>query len=153
MPEGVDKQDDKPDDERGRGFPQILHDRARTAAEELHKLLLSLSTGGVAVYFLGLTGKIEPRLTTSQIATVLVATIGFAGAGLSGITCWYADCRRNYFWASALQTGDKLERSKFYRQRDRWLRTERVTANLLIGLFVLGVLVSALYVGFRLLGV
>jgi hypothetical protein len=117
------------------------------------KLLLSLSTGGVAVYFLGLTGKIEPRLTTSQIAAVSIATIGFADAGLSGISCWSADCRRNYFWASALQAEDKLERSKLYRQRDRWLRGERVTANLLISLFVLGVLVSALYIGLRLLGV
>jgi hypothetical protein len=143
---------DKQEDQRGRGFPQILHDRARAAAAELHKLLLSLSTAGVAVYFLALTGKIEPRLTTRQTAAMLVAMLALAIAALSGILCWYADCRRNYFWAVALQSDDKPDRSDLYRQRDRWLWIERLTANLLIGAFVTGVLVSALYIALRLLG-
>jgi hypothetical protein len=51
----MQRDQDKKGDERGQGFPQILHDRSRTAGTELHKLLLSLSTGGVAVYFVALT--------------------------------------------------------------------------------------------------
>jgi hypothetical protein len=46
----------------GEGFPPILHDRSRAAGMDLHRLLISLSTGTLAIYFLALTGRPSQRL-------------------------------------------------------------------------------------------
>jgi hypothetical protein len=92
-----------PDRELGEGFPQIVHDRARRAAEELHKLFISLSTAANGVYFIALTGKIEPPLSKAQRLCTVVALLAMAGALGCGLLAWYADARRNFFWASAMQ--------------------------------------------------
>lgn len=120
---------DEQDDQRGQGFPQVLHDRAREAAVELHKHLLSLAVGGVGLYFLALTGKVDPPLTPVQKVIVLFAMISWAVAALSGIISWNADCRRNFFWASALQASDREKRTELYRQRDRWLNDRNSPRN------------------------
>jgi hypothetical protein len=146
-----DKTDER-EDHRGEGFPQLLHDRARTAAEELHRLLLSLSTAAVGVFFLALISKADPPLTQIQKASVLIALFAMAGAAFSGIASWYSDCRRNYFWAMALQSDEKKSRTQLYQQRDRWLRWERFTARCLIALFIFGVLASMAYMACRVLG-
>jgi hypothetical protein len=143
----------KQEDQRGQGFPQILHDRARGAAEELHRLLISLSTAGVGVFFVSLTGKTEPQLTLVQRVSVLVALLTMAGAALSGIVSWYSDCRRNYFWASALMAKERAERSKLYRQREHWLKLAHGAARCLLALFVVGILASMVYMVCRILGV
>jgi hypothetical protein len=66
--------------ERGVGFPQVIHDRARTAATNLHKFLLSLSTGSVGIFFIAVTTKIDPQLTIYQQVAILV---GLAAMGIA----------------------------------------------------------------------
>jgi len=136
-------------DNRGVGFPQILHDRSREAGQELHKLLLSLSTASLAVYFFALTTKVDPPLTRAQQITVIAGMGAMALATLAGMIDIFADCRRNFFWASALQAEDKLKRAINYKHRDKWLAVERVSAWLLTWLFAFGIIASLVYVYFR----
>jgi len=140
------------EDTRGQGFPQLLHDRARAAGSELYRLLISLAIGGVGLFFLALTGKADPPLSLAQRLVVLFAVISMAVAALSGIACLYADARRYYFWACALQATDELKRLQSYKERDRWFRLKRFATKGLIWLFVAGILASAAYLGLRLKG-
>jgi len=137
------------EDIRGKGFPQVLHDRARTAAEELHKLLLTLSTGAVGVFFIALTTKIEPSLTELQKACMLGALVLMGVAVAAGIVSWHADAQRNYFWAIALQKGEKEEKQKTFKMREMYLGRERISTKILITAFSLGMFLSLVYVALR----
>jgi hypothetical protein len=75
----------KIDKERGKGLPQILHDRARSSAIELHKLLVSLSTAILTIFFLAVTTEIKPPLTPKQKFFVLFSLIAFGSALFSGL--------------------------------------------------------------------
>ncbi len=136
-------------EERGVGFPQILHDRSRDAGRELHKLLLSLSTGSLGVYFFALTTRVEPVLTPRQQWTVMSGMTAMGLATLSGIMDLYADSRRNFFWARALQSEDRKERAGFYKQRDRWWKIERAFGWVLTWTFFAGIVLSMIYVLLR----
>jgi hypothetical protein len=138
------------EDTRGQGFPQLLHDRARAAGSELYRLLISLAIGGVGLFFLALTGKADPPLSFAQRVVVLFAVLSMAVAALSGIACLYADARRYYFWACALQATDEPKRLQSYKERDRWHRLKRSATKGLIWLFVVGIIASAVYLGLRL---
>jgi hypothetical protein len=139
--------------EKGVGFPQILHDRSRSQGSELHRFVLSLSTGTLAVYFLALTVEAKPALTISQKKTAIAALASVALAVASGLLGMYADTRRNYFWASALQRKEnKEERSFFYKRRDRWLSAERISDATLAVAFITGMIFSLTYMILRVLG-
>ena len=77
--------------ERGVGFPQVIHDRARTAATNLHKFLLSLSTGSVGIFFIAVTTKIDPQLTIYQQVAILVGLAAMGIATGAGIRSSYGD--------------------------------------------------------------
>ena len=102
MEEQENKQDSPPYG-KGEGFAQILHDRSRSVGLELHRLLTSLSTGTLAIYFLALTGEAKPPLTPSQRVCAAVSVFCVAFSAAFGIVSMYADVRRYYLWASALQ--------------------------------------------------
>ncbi|WGL16664.1 hypothetical protein PVT68_18170 [Microbulbifer bruguierae] len=137
--------------EKGVGFPQILHDRSRAVGQDLQKLLVSLSTAVLAVFFVTLTTKVEPPLNAYQKLVMLVSLSSMAFAVFAGVIDMYADSRRNFFWASALQAVDKTRRSAFYKHRDRWLKIERYCAwALTIGFFV-GILAALAYMIMRLM--
>lgn len=141
-------------DERGQGFPQILHDRARVSTEELVRLLLTLSTAGVGVFFMALTGKSDPPLTPRQEVAVLVALVAMSAATLCGMLSWFADGRRNYLWATALQTKKNLKgdpRDKLFMRRDFWLGLARRAYQLLMILFAVGIVASLVYLVCRVL--
>lgn len=142
----------KSEDPRGKGFPQILHDRARKSGEELHKLVLSLSTGGVAVSFLALTGKVDPLLTRAQKGSVIAVLAALTIASVCGILGWYSDCHCNYCWAAALQCDDRKQKSALYKRRDTWLGLRRVTGSGLMIFFLAGTISAALYTLMRVLG-
>lgn len=146
-PTGRTPRDD--DTDRGEGFPQIIHDRARAAAEELHKLLVSLSTGALAVYFVALTSKVEPPLTSMQQGTVL-GGLGFMGLALfSGISAWYADMKRNFYWASAMQQHEEHARETLFSRRDLWIRSKTVAILGLDVFFFLGIACSIGFITLR----
>jgi hypothetical protein len=134
---------------RGEGFPQILHDRARDVGQDLFKLLLSLSTGILAVYFFALTAEVKPALSLSQKVAALVGLSFLSLAVFSGLVSLHADSRRNYFWASALQAPDKERRASLYKQRDRWMAVEFRTYLLLVIGFLGGVISSVAYMILR----
>lgn len=139
---------------RGEGFPQILHDRARVSTEELVRLLLTLSTAAVGVFFIALTGKSDPPLTPRQEVAVLVALVAMASATLCGMLSWFADGRRNYLWATALQTkkGPKDgPRDQLFVRRDFWLDLAKRAYQLLMLLFGVGIVASLIYLVCRVL--
>ncbi len=137
---------------KGEGFPQILHDRSRAAGTELHKLLVSLSTGTLAIYFLSLTGEAKPPLTHNQKIAAVTSLLCVASSATFGIISMYADVRRYYFWASALQSVDKEERRAFYRRRNIWTARDRLLAPAMGLLFMLGMLSSLVYGTLRIIG-
>jgi len=136
----------------GEGFPQILHDRSRDVGQDLFKLLLSLSTGILAVYFFALTAEVKPLLTSSQRAAALIGLAFLSLAVFSGLISLHSDSRRNYFWASALQATDKERRGRLYKQRDFWMKIELRTYLLLVIGFVGGVVSSVAYMTLRIVG-
>ena len=135
---------------RGEGFPQILHDRARDSAVELHKTILSLSTGMVAVYFVALTTTTGPSLTALQQINVVIGIVVFSLSVFSGLVCSFADVRRNYCWANAIQAKNESS-TRFYKLRDRWLKLKNFTWTLTLVLFSLGMAFSLAYMLLRLL--
>ncbi len=140
--------DKRSGDER---LAQILHDRARESSQQLHKLLLSFSTGLLAVYFIALTAMedaAQPGIQTISAIAGLIATGLAVFAGLIGL---YADMKRNYFRASALQAKDGRRRDKLFRTRDRWLLRQRLSIMSLNVFFLLGVTSSIIYIFFRIL--
>jgi hypothetical protein len=136
----------------GEGFPQILHDRSRAAGTELHKLLISLSTGTLAIYFLALTGEAKPPLSKDQKFLAIASVACVALAATSGILSMYADVRRFYLWGSALQAEDKTKRTALYKERDRWITRDRWFAPTMGVFFIIGMLTSVIYGALRILG-
>ena len=138
--------------QRSQSAPHTLHDRARSAAEDLHKILLLLSSGGMAVLFIAFTEETNTPPSMAEQLVGLLAISSMAVAALSGIAYRYADCRRDYLWASALEVNEKNKRSHFYKQRDRWVLIARTSSQFLITFFVVGILSAVGYIGLRLLG-
>ena len=67
---------------RGQEFADKLHERSRGSAFEYRKLLTSLSTGALALFFVSLTAEVKPALTKLQILTVSAAVICMGCRGL-----------------------------------------------------------------------
>jgi|HubBroStandDraft_6_1064221.scaffolds.fasta_scaffold549442_1 hypothetical protein len=154
MPESSASRRVPREEELGSGFAQILHDRSRATGWEIQKLLISLSTATSGIYFLALTQRAQPPLTLWQKTTAISSLFLMAAATLCGIIGGFADSRRNYFWASALQApeNEKERRTRMYRSRNRWLRLERICDILLSLNFAVGVLISFAYMVLRVLG-
>lgn len=148
-PDNIDNQVGGDNRELGEGFPQVIHDRARTAAEELHKLLVSLSTASLAVYFVALTSKIDPPLTFMQQGTVLGGLGSMALALGCGIFVWYADMKRNFYWASAMRQTNKQSREELYARRDLWQHMKNKAVVGLDVFFLAGIVCSVTYVVMR----
>jgi hypothetical protein len=51
--------------EQGEGADR-LHDRAAQSASEKRKVILSVSSGAVGIFFLALTGRVDPAFTPFQ---------------------------------------------------------------------------------------
>lgn len=141
------------DRSRGEGFPQILHDRARTSGQELHKLLVTFSTGLLAIYFLALTGRDDPADPGLQTIAVLVGLLATGCAVFFGLAAYYCDMKRNYLRASALQAGDQKARDDLFVSRDLWLGRRRWSIRALNVFFGVGTVAALAYVGARVLGV
>lgn len=136
----------------GKGLPQILHDRARRSGEELHKLLLTFSTGILAIYFLALTTKIDPGLTRKQQIVCILGILTMGLAVASGMINLLADTKRNYFRACALQAKVQGDRDRFFKLRDHWLEWYRRTRVILKATFLAGISLSIAYMIARIMG-
>jgi hypothetical protein len=132
-------------------FAKILHDRARSAGTEYHRLLIALATGVLAVYFLALTSRIEPALSRYERVLAVIALTLMGLAVLAGLIGWFADAMRNYYWALAIDSSERSERQRLYRVRDRWLRMLRFGTWSLSTCFVLGIICAVVYMVSRVL--
>jgi hypothetical protein len=127
---------------------QIFHDRARGAAEEIHKLLLSFSGATLGIYFIALTKEIS-QLTILQKFSCLAGVMIMGTAVFVGLLGLFADMKRYYFWACAIQEHDHRQRDEFYRERDRWLARQRLSRPVLFVCFSIGIIFSIVFVMFR----
>jgi uncharacterized membrane protein YbhN (UPF0104 family) len=154
-PDGEQNESDRKERKRkrrGGGLAQILHDRARKSIEELHRLVLTFSTAILAIYFLALTTKIEPALTRNQTIISIVGLISLGLAVIAGLASLFADTKRNYFRACALQATDQSDRDGYFALRDRWLPYQRWATRFLYAFFIAGIASSVIYVVSRILG-
>lgn len=142
-----------PGEKRAHGgdFAQKLHDRARQSSQDLHRLLLSLSTGLVAVYFVALTTTEDAAKPGVQTVTAIIGLCAMGVAVFAGLLGLYADMKRNYFRGSAIQATKPTRRDYLYRKRDLWLRRQRWSIRALNVFFVFGVGMSVVYVICRIL--
>lgn len=143
---------DEREDTRGEGFPQILHDRAREGAASLHRFLLSLSTGGVAAFFIAVTTDVDPPLSGLQQILVLVALVGLAVATAAGVIAWHADALRYYHWATALQASEADKSASYRLHAGYQARKKRAVSTLLVS-FTVGIVSAVAYVAARVLAV
>ncbi|MBN1430928.1 MAG: hypothetical protein JXB07_21345 [Anaerolineae bacterium] len=136
------------EDVRGKGFAQILHDRARASAERLDALMMSLSTALLGVAFFALSTEVSPALTTGQRLLLLVVLPALGISVVAGMIGLRADVRRNLHHAAAVQhkeKGEKAEVTATYRKRDRWLGIERIAGRVQEIFFVIGILAVSCY--------
>lgn len=130
--------------------PQIFHDRSKHAEIELSKLLISLSTGTLAIYFFAVTGKPEPPITLGQKIIALIALILLALAILAGIINLFSDSKRYWYLAKLNEETDPNTRQRQFADADIWLNRVRFTFQALIVFFFSGIVTSVFYIVFRL---
>ncbi len=124
----------------------ILHERARESASEQRRALVSLSTGGVAVFVLALTAENKPALSVFQQIAVSLSLLLLSGAVLSGLLAWRFDAQRNYFWALAIQsTNPVLKEQNDALKRAYYAGLKRMNGALSV-LFALGILAAAVFI-------
>jgi len=148
MPKGDSKH--KQTDQQLR-LADLLHERARISSSELRRWIISLSTGSLGVFFVALTSKIEPPLLSKQKNVVAVALLLMVFTAAFGLLAWYADGRRNYFWASAIQSDEGERRKRLFYKRSVWYRIMVYGECLSRILFLLGIIVIVAYMLSRVL--
>jgi hypothetical protein len=147
-PENQSDSRETKEDIRGKGFAQVLHDRARASAERLDALTMSLSTALLGVAFFALSTEITPALTAAQRLSLLVVLPALGISVVAGMIGLRADVIRNIRHAHAIQhkqQDKKAESGAAYRQRDRWLRVERIAGRVQEIAFAAGVVAVAVY--------
>lgn len=131
-------------------FAQELHNRARASSQELHKLLVSLATGLLAVDYFALTTAQAPAAPGPQTWMAILGLVAQGVAVLSGLFAYYCGMKRNYCRAKAYQATEQSARGVYLARRDRWSRRERWSVWGLNTFFVAGVTMSITYVALRL---
>ncbi len=117
---------------------------------ERRKLIVSLSTAALGVFFLNLTSQIpEPVLTPRQEMLVLVSLIGFSLAVLSGVLAWRADGGRFYFAAKCLEEVDEEQFLAYRRKEKGWKMARRLASRVLYLGFFIGIVAATLFTADR----
>jgi len=128
----------------------LLHERAKAAATEAQKLIVSLATGTVAAFFIGLTGGEHVQLRRSEKWALLLALTFMGSAVVAGLITWLADAKRYYYWAASKQARGK-RRKELKAQQASWIRIWRYSGNTLGILFALGIVGAVVYLYLRVL--
>lgn len=129
---------------------QVFHDRAKDAANEMHKLLLSFAGATLGVYFIALTKELS-QITRPQMLSCLAGVLMMGTAVFIGLLGLFADMKRYYFWGCAMQEHDRDKRDAFYQERDRWLARQRLSRPVLFIFFSLGIIASIVFMVFRII--
>jgi hypothetical protein len=139
--------------ERNADLSERIHDRARQSGVELHKLTIGLATGILATYFVGMTARADPPLTSLQRICTSIGLVVLATALGAGLFAWYADTKRNYYWARALVAAETKKRNELYARRDSWIRRKDGFTRAMYLMFSLGIVSSGVYVLLRVFAV
>ncbi len=143
----------EPQKSRIEELSKLFHDRARQSAVELHRLLLSLSTGAVAVFFFALTMKVDPPLGLIQKIAVLMSLVAMSLATGAGIRALRADILVNYFCGKDMQSQECIEKEKFRQQKYKNEKSKSRSQCVFLTSFVIGVVTSVIYIVLRVLGI
>jgi hypothetical protein len=127
---------------------QIFHDRARSAAQEIHKLLLSFAGATLGIYFIALTKEVS-QLTTLQMYSCIIGVSLMGAAVFVGLLGLFADMKRCYFLACAMQEADKKERELLYKEKLIWLARQRLARPVLFVCFASGIISSITFMFLR----
>jgi hypothetical protein len=130
---------------RGQDFADELHERARESAFEYRKHLISFSTAALAVFFLALTTKIEPKLTQLQLYTIAGSVLFMAAATVAGLYCWHADATRNYYWAKVEEGKQTPDSPKYDTLAKTWKGRLETSTTFLRYFFGTGISFSVVY--------
>ena len=127
---------------------QLLRDRSRASGFDLLKLLISLSTGGVATYFIALTGETRPQLNEAERWVVWISLSLMVSAVLVGLLGWTLDAAFFRYWAKSIENGENGS-GIYWEKRQKFNRRRLFAIRLLPVLFLLGVIGSGVYVALR----
>lgn len=128
---------------------QKFHDRARESGVELRKLVISLSTGALAIYFLALTQEIKPPLTNIQQSLLVVSVCFFGLCIFCGIVSWWSDGARFFFLALNAESNQSDSPDSAFKLKRRWTIVRRLSDVLLTVAFSGGILVSIVFILYR----
>ena len=131
--------------------PEKLHERARAGVAEQRRLLVSLATGSIAVFFLSLTSEIKPELTKTQKGAITLALLFMSLAVAAGLRSWQHESQWSYCWAKELGAEESGERKVLNARRMRHYGLMEKANHYLRRFFQGGVLCAAFYVLARLL--
>ncbi len=126
-----------------------LLDRGRASLVEYRKLLIMLSVGGVALFFVTLTKKTEPPLTNTESYLLLVSSLLMAMAALFGFVAWKTDSMRYFLYGESLQEKHKDAKHEKYARSKKIEKVTKVSETLLEILFLVGMLVAFSYLLLR----
>jgi len=129
--------------------PQVLRDRSRASGFDLVKLLISLATGGVATYFIALTERPVPPLSSTERNTVFISILFMVAAVLIGLIGWGLDAAFFRYWAKSLESTNEETAKEHWDKRRKYNRWRLWAMRLLAVFFLLGVVGSGCYVVLR----
>lgn len=134
---------------------QELHDRASKSTSELRAHIIAMSTGVIAVFFLGLTGA-EPLVQSSlEYSLAMSIVLLLSTSILAGLVASHNDAQWSYCWAKCVElqvkesegTADEQEKTHTY-WKDRvehFHRLKKAGNAVNRWAFAAGMLVAALF--------
>jgi hypothetical protein len=130
------------------GSADLWHDRARSAAVEQRKLLTTLATACLAVFFVTLTGEKARFLTEYQRYTARLALVMMAVSVLFGVLAVFGDARRCYNLArhiQAIASSENTLADAFHTRFTAYFRLLTVSNWVQRGTFLAGIAGTVLY--------
>ncbi len=128
---------------------QKFHDRARESGVELRKLVISLSTGALAIYFFALIREVKPALSILQQKILLVSVCSFGLSIFGGIISWWSDGARFFYFAQNEKSNQHTSSSSIIKLKRRWTIIRRLSDVLVSVAFTVGILLSILFIFYR----
>jgi len=131
---------------------QVFHDKAIESGKELRKIIVSLSTGILAIFFLALTREIKPLLQPLEKIILILSISLFSVSIFSGIIAWFIDSNRYYFMAKAKEASEKKEDQEKtkYKKKFKVFEILRVFTDIFLFIpFFSGIVVSAIFLVLR----
>lgn len=130
------------------GSADLWHDRAREAAVEQRKLLTTLATASLAVFFITLTGDKGKLLTDYQRYTARFALLMMAVSIFFGVIAVFGDARRCYNLGRHIQAsanGENTLADAFHGRYTAYFRLLTVSNWVQRGTFLAGVAGTVAY--------